>query len=105
MKIFGGKKVKISIIPPLIPPQPNKKTLSKLSNRRKNTNKDNKKTGSSNLILYVNVAGTNIKDILKLKNNFPNLLVKKIEKIYKIVKDQNKHRLRINIMTKGLSCY
>ena len=104
MKIFCGKKVKISIIPPLIPSQPNKETLGKLSNRRKNPNKDSKKTGSSNLILYANVVGTNIKDILKLKNNFPNLLAKKIEEIHKMVKDQNKYRVRINMMTKRLSC-
>ena len=57
------------------------------------------------MISYANVVDTNIKDILKLKNSFPNLLAKKVEEIYKIVKDQNKHRLRINIMTKGLSCY
>ena len=56
------------------------------------------------MISYANVVDTNIKDILKLKNSFPNLLAKKIEEIYKIVKDQNKHRLRINIITKGLSC-
>jgi len=101
-KIFSGKKIEIFVIPSLISPHPNKKTLDKSSNRKKNTNKNGKKTGSSNLILYISVIYANIKEILKLKNNFLNLLAKKIKKIYKMVKDQNKPRLRINMTTKKL---
>lgn len=51
---------------------------------------------------YTNVAGSNIKKILNLKENFPNLLVEKIEEIYKTVKNSGKSKLKICIMTKGL---
>jgi len=50
----------------------------------------------------VNVVDANVKDNLKLKNNFSNLLVKKIEEIHKIVKDQNKPRSRIDMITRRL---
>jgi len=103
-KIFSRKKIEIFIIPPPISSYLNKEILSKSSNRKKINNKDGKKTGLSNLISYINVICANIKEILKLKNNFFNLLVKKIKKIYKIVKNQNKSRLKINITTKRLLC-
>ena len=72
-----------------------------------NTNKDDKKTGLFNLILisYTNITDINIKEILKLKNNFLNLPARKIEEIYKMVKNQNKSRPKINITTKELLHY
>ena len=46
----------------------------------------------------------NVKDILKLNENFPHLLLKKIEDIYKIINNTNKSKPHINITTKGSLC-
>ena len=42
----------------------------------------------------------NIKKILKLKNNFPSLLFKKIEDIHRTIKNSDKTKPYINITTK-----
>lgn len=46
----------------------------------------------------------NIKDILKLKENFPYLSSKKIEDIYKTINETGKLKPHINMTTKGPSC-
>jgi len=46
----------------------------------------------------------NIKDILKIKENFPNLSLKKIEEIHKTINKSRKTKPHINITTKGPSC-
>jgi len=46
----------------------------------------------------------NVNKILKLKENFPKLLNKKIENIYKIINNSGKVKPRINITTKDPSC-
>jgi len=40
---------------------------------------------------------------LNIKENFPNLLTKKIENIHKIINDSGKLKPRINMIIKGLS--
>jgi len=45
----------------------------------------------------------NVSEILKLKENFPNLLAKKIENIYKIINDSGKMKPKINMITEGSS--
>jgi len=94
-KIFNKKKVKISIIPPLILPCPVK---SNKGIKKKVVNKNAKPTKPKS---YIQVSVTNINSIIKIKKNFPNLLLKKIEKVHKAVNDQKKIKYRINIMTKG----
>ena len=42
------------------------------------------------------------KNILKLKENFPNLLIKKLKYIYKTINNKGKPKLCINITIKGL---
>ena len=42
-----------------------------------------------------------VSEILKIKKNFPNLLTKKIEKIYEIINKLGKVKPRINMTTKG----
>jgi len=45
--------------------------------------------------LYTQVASLSISDILKLKENYSNLLAKKIENIQKIIDDSDKSKLQI----------
>ena len=52
---------------------------------------------------YAQVSKSNIKDIIKIKDNFPNLLAKKIEEVYKVLNKPKKDKLRLNMTTKGLS--
>jgi len=50
---------------------------------------------------YIQVLASNINKIMKIKNFFPKLLLKKIEKIHKIVNEKNeKSKPIINIITK-----
>ena len=53
--------------------------------------------------LYAQATSSNILDILKLKNNFPNLLAKKIKEIQRIINNKNKMRPQLNMITKGPS--
>ena len=70
--------------------------------------KDKYKTGESqnnaqNGHSYAQASKSNIKDIIKIKDNFPNLLAKKIEEVYKVLNKPKKDKPRLNITTKGLS--
>jgi len=97
-KIFKGKKIEISIISLSIPPH----SVKNLIRKKKATTNAGKNLILPKMSTYTNVAGSNIKKILNLKENFPNLLVEKIEEIYKTVKNSGKSKLKICIMTKGL---
>jgi len=44
-----------------------------------------------------------VKNILKLKENFPNLLMKKLEDIYKTINNKGKPKPHIHTTTKDLS--
>ena len=54
--------------------------------------------------MYMQALTKNVKDILKLKENFPYLLLKKIKDIYKMINNTDKPKPHINITTKGLLC-
>jgi len=45
----------------------------------------------------------NIKNIVKIKENFLKLSVQKVEKIHKVLNNMRKDKLRINMTMKGLS--
>ena len=60
-------------------------------------------TNSNVRKLYAQATSSNILDILKLKNNFPNLLAKKIKEIQRIINNKNKMRPQLNMTTKGPS--
>ena len=60
-------------------------------------------TNSNVRKLYAQATSSNILDILKLKNNFPNLLAKKIKEIQRIINNKNKMRPQLNMITKGPS--
>ena len=85
-------------------PRPSKKVLKKSKFHGKNTPSKNQKAVESGRPLYAQVSSKNISNILKIKENFPKLLNKKIEEINKtIFSNADKPRPRINIMTKDFS--
>lgn len=52
---------------------------------------------------YTQVSKDNVNNIIKIKDNFLNLSNKKVKKVYRILNNFKKKRLKLNIMTKGLS--
>jgi len=53
--------------------------------------------------LYAQAASIEVTDILKLKENYPNLPAEKVENIHRIINDKGKSKPCINMTTKGLS--
>ena len=53
-------------------------------------------------LLYTQAAGSSVTKVLKLKENYPNLLAKKIENIQKIINNSGKSKLHIKMTTRGL---
>jgi len=49
---------------------------------------------------YAQASAPNVSEILKLKENFPNLLAKKIKNIYRTIKDFGKTKPKISMMIK-----
>ena len=92
-KVFNGKKVKILAIPPLLSPCSIKNNTEM---KKRDVKKDSKliKTKS-----YVQASSTNINNILKIKENFLNLLQKKIKEVNRVIYGQKKIKLKINIVT------
>lgn len=82
--------------------RPSKKVLQK----SKFFEKDNIAKGSAkpkNKQSYTQALAPKVNDILKLKENFLNLLAKKIENIYRIINDFKQIKPRINMTTKSSS--
>ena len=52
---------------------------------------------------YTQVFKDNVNNIIKIKDNFLNLSNKKVKKVYRILNNFKKKRLKLNIMTKDLS--
>jgi len=53
---------------------------------------------------YAQTVNSKITNSLKLKEDYPNLLAKKIKNIYKIINNSDKAKSQIKITTKGLLC-
>ena len=49
---------------------------------------------------YIQYSSTNINNIIKIKENFLNLLWKRIKEVYRVIYDQKKVKPKINMMTK-----
>jgi len=64
---------------------------------------NNSQSGTQSSCSYAQASWTNIKNIIKIKDNFPNLFTKKIEEIHKVLNETKKNKPRLNIMTKRLS--
>lgn len=54
--------------------------------------------------MYAQALSTNIREVLKIKDNFLNLSNKKIEELYNSLNKSNKLKPYINIMTKDPLC-
>jgi len=50
--------------------------------------------------LYTQISKNNIKNIVKIKKTFSNLSAKKIEDVHKVLNNNKKKKLKINMMTK-----
>ena len=53
--------------------------------------------------LYAQAINPKVLDVIKLKENYPNLLAYKIKNIHKIINDTNKSKSHIKMITKGPS--
>ena len=81
-----------------------KEVLEKSKFYSKSTLSKNQKTIEMGKPLYAQVSFKNISNILKIKENFPKFLNKKVKEINKTIFSKiDKPRPRINIMTKGSS--
>jgi len=97
-----GKQAEIvKLTSPILARSP-KEILEKLKFFKKG-NKSLKKVKPNNRPSYAQVSASKVSEILKIKEHFPNLLVKKIENIYKMINDSGKVKPKINMTTKGPS--
>ena len=90
---------------PQLSSRPLKKVLEKFRFYGKITHGKVKKATESGKSSYTQILSKNIGNILKIKENFPELLNKKIEELNKMIFSKtDKPRSIINMITKGLSC-
>jgi len=59
-------------------------------------------TPSQGDCLYAQASKSNVNDIIKIKDNFLNLLKKKVNKVYKMLNESKKNKPKFNIMMKSL---
>ena len=89
---------------PQLPPRPSKEVLEKSRFHGKNTHSKIKEVAKSGKPLYTQILSKNIRNILKIKEIFPELSDKKIKELNKtIFSKTDKLRPRINITTKSSS--
>ena len=103
VQLSKDKQAEVIKLSPLILTRPPKKVLekSKFFNKKDNIVKESAKP--KNKQLYTQVSITKVNNILKLKENFFNILAKKIENIHRMINDLGKVKPRINMTTKGPS--
>jgi len=95
------KSAEITKLLPFISARPFKEVLEK--SKFFKDKKDSKREKSKKKTLYAQTSTPKVSKILKIKENFPNLLTKEIENIHKMINDSGKLKSRINITTKGSS--
>lgn len=104
----GPKPVEFSnILTPsalLVLPKLSKEKLSKSKYHGKNGYRSQNQVNNSVQLTYAQASSMNINNILKIKNNFPNLLNRKVKEINRTITNSNKTKLRINMTTKDSSC-
>ena len=93
------KSAEIAKISPLIPARPSKEVLEK-SKFFKKGKKSATTVKLNNKHSYAQVVNSKVNDILKLKEDYPNLPAKKIKNIHKIINDSDKPKSRIKMTTK-----
>ena len=81
-------------IPPLIPAKtPNE--INEISKFFKKNSQPKDKSDNTKLYAQALASYTNIKEILKIKETFPNLHAKKIENIQKVINDNGKPKSKL----------
>ena len=96
------KQANILRIPLPIPLRPSKSVLAKSKFFKKSLPFN--LASKSNEWLYVQISKDSIKEIVKIKENFPKLSSHKIIEIFKVINNMNqKYKSKINMMTKCLS--
>ena len=100
--LFKNKAVEMVKLPPPIPACPFKKILEKSKFFSKGKKKATVNKALQNKS-YAQVAGPSVSEILKLKENYPNLQIKKIENIQKIINNSGKSKPHIKMTTKDSS--
>jgi len=82
--------------------RPSKKIFKKF-NFFKKKEKGKSKESLKKELSYTQVSKNNINEIVKIKENFPNLSTKKIEEMQKVINELKKDKLRFNMTTKESS--
>ena len=107
-KTLNLKPIEFLNVPNISSPLPllvllrlSKEKLNKSKFHSKNINKPQNQSDNNARYTYAQASSVNI---LKLKDNFPNLLNKKIENIHETINNTDKIKLHINMITKGPSC-
>ena len=77
---------------------------AKLKSNNKPVNDKSNNSSPKPAHTYIQALSANIWDILKLKENSPKLLDKKIKEIHKTVHNSNTPKPRLNMTIKGPSC-
>jgi len=83
------------------PVKPSPPALSRLSKEKINKSKFHRKNKGKTILQhsYIQASLDNIKEILKIKESFSQLLNKKVEEVYKTINNSSKSRLHINMTT------
>jgi len=90
-------------LPSPVSSRPSSEKLNKSKYHGKNYQNLYKQSNRKEGHTYIQVLSGNIKEILKIKDNFFNLSFKKIKDIHKAINSIGKLKLHINMTTKGLS--
>ena len=86
-------------IPPLIPVKTSNE-VNEISKFFKKNSQPKDKSDNRKLYAQALASYTNIKEILKIKETFPNLHAKKIENIQKVINDNGKPKPKLNMTIK-----
>jgi len=104
ISFYQKVSVKFSNLPTLpVSPKLSKEELTKSCYYKKNYKKSQNQFGRKKEHTYAQALSRNVKEILKLKNNFPNISSKKIKEIYRTINNTSKMKSHINMTTKDAS--
>lgn len=95
--INTGKLANVFRIPSLVFLRSNKEVLVKSKFYKGKGKTSEKPKDVSKEYSYAQVSKSNIKKIVKIKDNFPNFSTKKIEKVHKVLNRPKKNKSRLNI--------
>jgi len=99
-----SKPAEISLLPTLpVPSRSSKNDLAKLKYYQNKDIKSAENNNNRNKWSYAQVSSASIKEVLKIKDSFPELSLKKIEEIHKTINKLRKEKSHFNMTTKKLS--